>query len=973
MRSGTSGPPDRDEAGRPSPGFRLAVWAFFLLCALAAFGPGLRGEFLNYDDDRTILRNPAFHMGWFEGLLRILDPFRPIADVYLPVTTLDLGIDRLLFGLERTLGYHLHSLLWAVAVAWSLVRLLLELGVPRLVSVFASLPWILHPVLPESVVWITGRKDLCAAFFTLLALRAGLVRLRGPEGTAIWPVWLYGLLAVYSKGTALVLPFLAVLVWFPLGRVGWNRRSRAALLGLAGICLLAGLHHDLLARKAGTMGFEGSLAAVPGTFLHYLGLLVLPEAPAVHYPREAFLAELSKGVWIKALYLSLGSGIALLAAWRGRGVSRRLGVGFLLVLAALLPFNNFLPATAAAAADRYLHLSFLGAGVVLAGLGAAVPARFRTPAVLVFGCALAFLALPATRSRAAAFSSSAALWKANLERFPEDSVALYNLGLAKLDSRVEGAWKEARRLFRKAALHAEEDLHKLKIGVQLLRCAKRAGDDAEAVNQARALTRRVDLLYGKEKEGLHWAWRRDFRLEWAEALERAGRSSEIDPLLEDVLELDPGNPEALAWKARRLLARGSGKRSGGAGTEGGGAVEKEARALLRKASRRPEAESSLQVALAKALLASREGRSVEALGALVGYKRRLLRSGFSPKEELWLAASEIYLAQGLIEGAVRELKEGLSRHPGSPRLLARLGLILEQSSRFEEAARLYRRALRARPLHPGLRKALARVLAALARRKVAREAPSAYAGLVREAASLDPGLPALAYLEAVLLRAERRYLPALARVSKACAQDPGDEAAATLRLDLLKQIGYLELAARKPEAFRRFRKLLDLAPPEYPVGAVREVCKSEFLRRIERGDAQLKEKKLEEAERAYASALELFPDQEGALRKLGMVRFVRGAPEEAVPPLSRALRIAEKLGMDPGLSLLYLLKSLVALGRIREAGELVKPYLPGGARAGTLADPGLRRRILEFSRSGGILEEAADPGGGGGTSGPRKG
>ncbi len=884
-----------------------------LFLALIAFGPGLWGSFLNFDDPRLVLGNPAFHEGFLKGLLHILDPTRRIAEVYLPVSYLSLFLDWNLFGPQSPFGFHLHSLLLAGVVSWLLFLLLRDLGFSRPLAFLGSLPLVLHPALAENVVWISSRKDLLAGLFGIWALLQGRRVLRG-QGRPFW-VYLLSILACYSKGSALVLPLLGALLWMgPLGISRKEQKDRATtpgrlLLVVGVLCALIAGHHLLHSWAVGTAGFKGDPKAVPGTFLHYLSLLFYPEPLAVFYPRGQTLSHFqahSLAKWIFLGVVVIGSGLLYFR----RGMGSWIGLGIWFALAALLPFNGFLPATALPAADRYLYLALPGLGLVLLGLASLSPRGLRNGVVGLITVVLAVWWIPQVRARSRDFTRSDRLWESNLVVFPKDGVSWFNLGLFHLQD-PEGSPEKALPMLEKALAYSELDQHRLKAATTLFVLHRQRGEDEKALELLDLAIRIADRLSKVHVEEA-LPLQRDLRLDRASTLFRLGRDEEGDQCIAEVLKLEPENPEALGWKVlRKIEIYESGRPK--AFPE---AVLEELHRILKQGAAKAKKEGvHPHFLLAQAEMERLKGNATSAIGMMERFRK--LHPGASM--DIYLALARSYLAENVPSGAIQVLRQGLLIWSYSPSLSFELGRIFEGLEQYASAESLYRRALKVRPLHPGLRKALARVLAIRARRMLATKLPQDYEGQVKEARRMDPGLPVLDFLEAHILRSKKEIRKAYELAEKAAKALPLDEEVQEFRFMLLRDLAYLDLLQKRKSAYSLFRKLVEEAPKNFPLDSVLELLKSEYLRRISKGEQYLLQGDGAQAEKAFRDALELFPDQPTAWTKLGLAQYLQKHFEEAQSTLKVAVERLISLGSDPGLALLYEIKALLALGQKAKA------------------------------------------------------
>jgi hypothetical protein len=146
-----------------------AVLAIVVLMVLsvAAFYPGLRGDFV-WDDDLLLIdhanyRSPKLILSSLRSLF-IISPsyFRPLG-------YLSFFVDYTLFG-TASMWYHIENLAIHLCTVLLLWGLLLEIDVPLIRATVLASFFSLHPTRVESVVFISSRFDLLAALFVLAAL-----------------------------------------------------------------------------------------------------------------------------------------------------------------------------------------------------------------------------------------------------------------------------------------------------------------------------------------------------------------------------------------------------------------------------------------------------------------------------------------------------------------------------------------------------------------------------------------------------------------------------------------------------------------------------------------------------------------------------------------------------------------------------------------------------------------------------------
>ena len=911
-------------------GERLWNWALLALTLLVFGLYGLRAGWLNYDDPRLVLDNPAFRAGAWEGLSWIWDPSRTLADVYLPISNTSLWIDWQLFGPERAWGFHAHSIVLHAINAVLLAGLLCELGVRRLIAVTASLVFALHPALVESVVWVSSRKDVVSGLFVLLTLRLGLratrieAETRSARRNAVLAL-LCALLAVYAKQTALVLPLLAILTW----RSRDGSRSLRLVGVLALVCVLAGLHHSWIAAEAGTSGYRGWLATVPGAFLFYVRQAIWPLELAVHHPRE-LLDGFANGAELKALWLGILALAGLVIAVRTRPPLRLVGFGVLVLLGALAPFNGFKPAFGVAAADRYLYLPLIGLAFVAAGLAACIPRRVEGPAVAALAVALVATLGYASVKRSEDFTSSQRLWATNLRVYPNDVVGLVN---AAEDKFTRNRIKDGRELLRRARGRAARPELRLRVAMQQFRGELLAGSEANALPHIERAIAIADELPSRQR-GL----RVGLRLQAVDLCERLGHGERAAKRVDSILALDAENPIALGRKASLELAKAFARVKKLPIPEDAPELV-EARELLARVDSKAQPVDAI---VARSELHRLTGETTRAASVLASYRGPV-------EERVALQAARIYGSEGLLPEAIGELERGLRAARVSLRLPLRLAELYMLAGRLGEAEVLLRKVLADQPSNASVQRAYAKALVARARSFVGQRPVSEYRGRVRRAKELAPDLPELPYLEAIVLEGEGKPRQALTRARHALALQADDERVKDLLLRMLKRCGFLELVQKRPEnAYRLFRELLDRAPKDYELRAVIEVMRNEFMERFDKATKALLEKDYAGAQRLYERALVLFPDHDDALLKLGMALFADARFNAADAKLAESIRLATARGADPGMAIWYRMRTLQALERPLEAGRLAKSYLDTDA---SKQDAEIRARIETLAKS----------------------
>ena len=348
-------------------------WLLAVLLAtltLAVFWPATGFEFINMDDDVYVTANAhvlgglsAENVRWaFAGLH---------AGFWHPVTWLSLQADATMWGMGAA-GFHRTNILLHTANTVLVFLLLFRLSRSRWRSALVAALFALHPLRVEVVAWVSERKELLGALFSLLALwaYAGYAQI----GKSNWRNYVLTLvfftLALMSKPMAVMLPLVMLLldVW-PLRR----NDGFAWRLSNWGLLLLEKIPFFVLALAMGvvTLYCDFHFVAPTGelmplvqhpwplrlenaaiSFVRYLLMTFWPMKLAPLYPYPTAYAA---GMVVGAVGLLLGISLLVLQARRAFWA-----VGWFWYLLMLLPAIGLIQVGPHSHADRYTYLPQIG-------------------------------------------------------------------------------------------------------------------------------------------------------------------------------------------------------------------------------------------------------------------------------------------------------------------------------------------------------------------------------------------------------------------------------------------------------------------------------------------------------------------------------------------------------------------------------------------------------------------------------------
>jgi len=454
LRASGTGLADRLRAGAP--------FAVVVVAVCAAYAPGLSGGLLRWDDDRLAYENPLVGPPYLANTVRMFGTIQN--EAWQPLHIASYQIDHALWGLHP-FGSHLFNLALYALGAGLLLVFLRRLGAPAAAAAAGVLLFALHPSHVESVVWVSGRKDVLSLVFVALALLLYARSARPFDRRHFGAAGCF-VLAALTKTTVLFLP-----LWLPLLdrwalRLSWRTALRraaplAAVAGVLGALVTWIWHAEGLTRTLGEGGSRFALA--PKVLLHYAATLVWPADLSPLYPIDrtgAFDGRSAAGLLLLVALLAL--------AWTARRAVPPVALGVALFLLGLLPVSNLIPMTFQVN-DRYLLLPSFGLALAVWGYagaleGRAVPRRALLGIVVaaaVAGGAVSF-------DYSFAWRSDEALWTRAVEAQPGAYYAWMKLGETRRDA---GRFEEADAAYARA-VELEPDLLPAR-GGRLLNCLVR--------------------------------------------------------------------------------------------------------------------------------------------------------------------------------------------------------------------------------------------------------------------------------------------------------------------------------------------------------------------------------------------------------------------------------------------------------------------------------------------------------------------
>jgi tetratricopeptide (TPR) repeat protein len=508
---------------------------------LAVFLQVRRHEFVDFDDETHIVRNPSLRASSPGAAL--LTAFTDTSlDSWMPLTVLSLQLDRALYGAEPR-GYLLTNVALHALAAVVLFLALAAMTGSTGRSAFVAAVFTVHPLHVESVAWASERKDVLSGLFWMLTLAAYARYAAQPGARRYALVTLAFALGLLAKPMLVTLPgVLLLLDYWPLRRLG--RRAwleKIPLLALSAAASFATLRAQ---RAIGATDFGDAiplgqrLANAIESYVAYLGLGLWPSGLAVFYPHP--------GASIPPLRVAAAAcALAALcaAALRLRRSRPYLLVGWLWYLGTLVPVIGLVQVGGQARADRYTYVPLVGLAIALAwGAADLVRTRAGSRALAAVGAAAVAALAAAAWVQVGYWRDSLTLLERNLAVAPDSYVAHAQLAVVHVrKGRLERAEPHVREAYRLMPEMGRENLIRFLLTAGLR--SERQGDAAGAVERYREARR-----LAPEDERAQAALRR--------ALVAAGGGVEVRAMLERSLRETPEDARILVELGHLDLAEG---------------------------------------------------------------------------------------------------------------------------------------------------------------------------------------------------------------------------------------------------------------------------------------------------------------------------------------------------------------------------------------------------------------------------------
>lgn len=395
--------------------FRILL---IIVAGLFVFSPTFHGDWL-WDDDQEVTGNRGLKT--LSGLIDIWSG-RVSAD-YFPLKSTFLWIQYQLWQLNKT-GYHFVTTAFHLANALLVWRLFSRLGIRM--AWIGGLLFCIHPIVVESVAWISEQKNTISQFFLLISM---LAYLRFDERHHLKDYLLAALLFIAAAlcKTAVVMlpPVLLLYCWWKRKCISkndflWSIPFFAIALSLGCLTIWFQFHRAIGHEGIPVGGLLSRTAMAGMSTLFYISKCILPVDLMPIYPRW----EVDSPSWIQFIP-DLLIVAAVVYFYRKRATWGRdflFGFGFFLLN--LIPVMGFVTMSYMRitwAADHFLYLPIIGLlGLFCGGVGRLYEAASLTKRFFLEGVGLGGLTLLlyTSFSYASIFVNEEVMWSYNLKRNP---------------------------------------------------------------------------------------------------------------------------------------------------------------------------------------------------------------------------------------------------------------------------------------------------------------------------------------------------------------------------------------------------------------------------------------------------------------------------------------------------------------------------------------------------------------------------
>ena len=419
-----------------------AVFFLYVCTVFIVFGNGIGNEFV-FDDIPLVVENELIRS--IENIPVVIGIEEGVPQ-YRPVRIVSYMIDYAIGGMTPAV-YHVFNYIYHGLTAFIVYLVLQELMGAWLIAVAGGMLFIAHPIVTDSVTYISGRRDILVALFYVLGFYY-FVRYR-KRGGWWYPVLMVMcfLLALGSKEMAVTFPVVCMLydftvAWAELESSGsMTGKMKKAMVGVfrqhwkmyVPVVLIGGyyfydkvfVHYPSL--KKGFYGGDAvsNFSTTARIICHYIKLVFFPVVLHADYSYNAFpLSRSFFEVGVLGAVAAVGGIVWIVVRWLER--DRWVFFGGMWFFVTLLPVCQIFPHHELMA-EHYVYLPLVGVIMVFARLWWHIVQRKRVLGVVVVSLLFVLFSVR-TVERNRDWRDGMTLWGSVLKRTPECARAHDNMG-----------------------------------------------------------------------------------------------------------------------------------------------------------------------------------------------------------------------------------------------------------------------------------------------------------------------------------------------------------------------------------------------------------------------------------------------------------------------------------------------------------------------------------------------------------------
>ncbi len=259
-----------------------------LVATAIAFIPSLMNDFVTWDDDVNILKNPNLQVFDWRSIKSIFTD--TVIGNYNPLSILSLAIEKAVFGLNATV-IHVNNLILHLICVFFVYKIGIQLKLSPIAAGIVALLFGIHPMRVESVAWVTERKDVLYGVFYFAAIYNYIqyIHFDKKKKGYLWLTIGLFILSLLSKIQAVALPLSLLAIDYFLKRE-LSFKLILEKIGFFLLSLITGLMGIFFLSKEGSLdqatdyNFLERIMVGGYSYIVYLAKFIFPYEMSPLYP-----------------------------------------------------------------------------------------------------------------------------------------------------------------------------------------------------------------------------------------------------------------------------------------------------------------------------------------------------------------------------------------------------------------------------------------------------------------------------------------------------------------------------------------------------------------------------------------------------------------------------------------------------------------------------------------------------------------